>query len=380
MAEPNLENRPRILVVDDEEMNRDLLARVLDRYYDVDTVENGKKALALLQNTSYDVILLDMMMPVMNGTETLMHIRANADLAELPVIIVSAVSETRNVADAIQMGANDYITKPIDIPIVKARVETQVLLKRMMDERREAIGALQMANLMKAQMMQVASHDLKNPVNNVKMALALLKDVLPEQEELDSLMQVANEGIESMIEIIHDFLSSNAVDNNGISVVISETEAAPIVAQVVEQYSLAARVKDISVDMMLENAMILADSRRLQQVFGNLLSNALKYSPREGMVWVRSLVKGDVWRLEVQDSGAGIPENERRHLFSPFSKNLISTEPTDGESSTGLGLWIAAEMVRLQGGKIGMDSPAEGGCCFWFELPLVNEFSMNREQ
>jgi two-component system, sensor histidine kinase and response regulator len=373
MVHPNPHIRSRILVVDDEIMNRDLLGRILHHEFDVDCAENGQEALAMLRNTKYDVVLLDMMMPVLNGKDTLIQIRASADLAELPVIIVSAVSETSRMVDAIGLGANDYITKPLDVSLVKARVQTQVLLKRMMDERREAIDALESANQMKARMMQVASHDLRNPLNNLKMLLSLIKEGVEDNSEMHPLMQIADEGIETMLSIIEDFLSSTAVDNNGITVVLAETEGAAQLGHVIEQYGLAARTKRISLELDIEEALIVADERRLQQVFGNLLSNAIKYSPRNSRVLVRTIASNEVWRVEVYDSGPGIPPNERRHLFSPFSKNLISTQPTNGESSTGLGLWIAAEMMRLQGGKIGMDSPDTGGCCFWLELPLATE-------
>jgi two-component system, sensor histidine kinase and response regulator len=375
MVHPNPHIRSRILVVDDEIMNRDLLGRILHHDFDIDCAENGADALAMLRNTEYDVVLLDIMMPVLNGKDTLIKIRASADLAELPVIIVSAVSDISQMVDAIGLGANDYITKPLDVSLVKARVQTQVLLKRMMDERRDAIDALQSANEMKARMMQVASHDLRNPLNNLKMLLSLIKEGVEGDSEMQPLMQIADEGIETMLMIIEDFLSSNAVDNNGITIALTETEGAAQLGQVIEQYSLAARVKNIRLEMDIEEALVAADERRLQQVFGNLLSNAIKYSPKNSRVLVRSMSSDTTWRVEVYDSGAGIPKNERRHLFSPFSKNLISTEPTNGESSTGLGLWIASEMMRLQGGKIGMDSPETGGCCFWLELPLAAEIS-----
>lgn len=373
MAQPKFESRPRILIVDDEFMNRELLSRILQHEFDVAIAENGAQALDLLRSTPFDLVLLDMMMPVLNGEETLAEIRANASLAELPVIIVSAITETPRIVDAISLGANDYITKPLDVSLVKARVLTQVMLKHMMDERREAIAALESANQMKARMMQVASHDLKNPLNNLKMSLSLMKDSLQEATQLQPLLEIANEGIENMLAIIQDFLSTGAVDNNGVSVVLAETEAAPELETVIEQYSLAARTKKISVETNIENALIRADGRRLQQVFGNLISNAIKYSPSESRVWVRAYSHNRVWRVEVYDSGAGIPEKERHHLFTPFSKNLISTSPTNGESSTGLGLWIAAEMMRLQGGEIGMGCPEEGGSCFWLEIPLALE-------
>lgn len=363
--------RSRILVIDDEYFNQQLLLRILCRDFDVDTADNGQIALEMLHERPYDLVLLDMMMPVLNGRETLKAIRNEADLAELPVIIVSALSETREVVEGIALGANDYITKPLDTAVVNVRVRTQILLKQAMDERRESIARLESANKLKARMMQVASHDLRNPLNNLRLLLNILGSKLEDKPETQSLMGIAEQATDTMLEIIHDFLGNITVDNNGISVDMSDIEAETVFEHVLEQYRLSAQSKQIELEISLENAWIHADSRRLQQVFANLLSNAIKYSPKKSRVQLRSFIVDDCWRLEVQDSGQGIPEKEQQHLFTAFSKNLISTKPTNGESSTGLGLWIAAEMMRLQGGRIGMDSPKEGGCCFWLELPLV---------
>jgi two-component system sensor histidine kinase/response regulator len=373
MTQPHSHARGRILIVDDEIFNQHLLLRILRHDYDLGSASNGAEALEMLQTEAYDLVLLDMMMPVLNGIETLIEIRANADLAELPVIIISAISETEQVVNAIKLGANDYITKPLDVSMVMARVQTQVALKRLTDERREALVALEAANQLKSRMMQVASHDLRNPLNNLKLLLTVVKAAVQDQPDIASLMPIADKGIESMIEIIQDFLSTATMENNSVSLILEKVRGAKLLEQVIEQYSLAADAKAIQLDLDLQDGWVIADIRRVQQIFGNLLSNAIKYSPAASQVLLKSHIQGEYWRVEIYDSGAGIPENERQHLFKPFSKDLISTKPTNGESSTGLGLWIAAEMMRLQGGKIGMDSPASGGCCFWLEFPIVLE-------
>jgi two-component system sensor histidine kinase/response regulator len=347
-------NRARILIVDDEVLNQKVLKYILQADYELAYAQNGVEALELLRSQSFDLVLLDMRMPIMDGATTL-----------------TATSELNEVVSSIRLGANDYITKPLDAPLVKARVETQILLKRLMDERREAIKALEAANQLKARMMQVASHDLRNPLNNLKMLLAFIRASLQNPSAIESVLPIADQGIETMLHIIQDFLSTVTFDGTGVPLVLEQLRGSRLVEQVVEQYSLVANAKAIQLDLQVQDAWVIADGQRLQQVIGNLLSNAIKYSPPGSQVLVRSCRTEEQWRLEIYDSGAGIPENERCYLFTPFSKNLISTQPTDGESSTGLGLWIAAEMMRLQSGRIGMESPEQGGCCFWLELPLL---------
>ncbi len=232
---------------------------------------------------------------------------------------------------------------------------------------------LQEANLLKVRMMKIASHDLKNPLNNLGMITSLLMEMISDDKNASHILGMASVSIATMIDIINEFLTGQHL-SEGIVADIEEILALELVSQVLEQNEVAAQQKNIDIFTDYQSdATIFADEKRLNQVMNNLVSNAIKYSPQDSHIIVRTLQRQDTWRLEIQDSGAGIPEEERQYLFQAFSKHHISTQPTDGESSTGLGLWIAAEMIRIQNGMIGMDSPQEGGCCFWIELPLADE-------
>lgn len=365
--------KPRILVADDEEFNRLLLDRILHNNYEVDFACNGQEVLNQLNARDYDALLLDVMMPVMDGIKCLKNIREIVDFATLPVIMVSAMSDKASIVRGIQLGANDYITKPLDAEIIMARLDTQVSLKKLMDERNQAIASLQEANQLKVRMMQIASHDLKNPLNNLGMITSILTEMLIDDTNASHILSMAGVSISTMLNIINEFLTGQDL-TEGIVADIEEISAIEVVSQVLEQNEVAANHKNIDIFTDYQtDATIFADEKRLNQVMNNLVSNAIKYSPQDSHVTVRTIQNQDTWRLEIQDSGAGIAEEERQYLFQAFSKHHISTQPTDGESSTGLGLWIAAEMIRIQNGMIGMDSPQEGGCCFWIELPLADE-------
>ncbi|MGH7223224.1 MAG: diguanylate cyclase domain-containing protein, partial [Gemmataceae bacterium] len=128
-----------LLLVDDEELNRDMLGRRLEFHgYAVTSVESGRDALALLGQQSFELVLLDVMMPEMNGLQVLQHIRAEHTAAELPVIMVTAKTQSEDLVEAFQLGANDYITKPVDMPIALARISTQLSLKRAQAALRES--------------------------------------------------------------------------------------------------------------------------------------------------------------------------------------------------------------------------------------------------
>lgn len=365
--------KPRLLIADDEEFNRMLLRRILHRDYEIDFACNGQEVLDNLNARDYDAVLLDVMMPVMNGLTCLKIIREIVDFATLPVILVSALSDKASIVNGIELGANDYITKPLDADIVMARLDTQISLKRLMDERNQAIASLEQANQMKARMMQIASHDLKNPLNNLGMVMTIMTEMFEDDAQTNKFLKMADKSITTMLDIINEFLTGQDL-SDGIIAEIEILQTQAIITDVLKENEVAATHKNIEIITDYQSdTYIKADEKRLIQVMNNLISNAIKYSPKNSRVIVRVLENQGVWRLEIQDSGAGIPEAERQFLFQAFSKHDISTQPTNGESSTGLGLWIAAEMMRIQDGDIGMDSPVDGGCCFWIELPLAAE-------
>ena len=132
-------HKGNLLVVDDNEMNRDMLSRRLSRRgHTVTTAENGQIALDLIEQNSFDVILLDIMMPGISGIEVLKTLRQSYSHADLPIIMATAKSETEDMIDALKLGANDYVTKPLDFPVVLARVNTQLSLKRSQDALKSA--------------------------------------------------------------------------------------------------------------------------------------------------------------------------------------------------------------------------------------------------
>lgn len=363
--------RPRLLIVDDEPFNVQLLSRIFERSCEVVSAKNGHEALERLVQADFDVVLLDIMMPKLNGLDALKIIRQSADLSILPVILISAVDDKDDIRRGISLGANDYIPKPFDVDIVQARVNTQIRIKRLSDERRRLIVELQSANAMKARMMQVASHDLKNPINNIRMALAVLERQIPDSEGVKKMLRMADHSFDEMMAVINDFLSSSIARSSEIKVVREVVSLAEASAQVIEQYIMAAEQKQIRIDATEIHGEVFADPDRLRQILGNLLSNAIKYAPPGTTVTIFSETDGQRWRVYVLDQGSGINEEEQAFLFKPFSKSKISTQPTAGEESTGLGLWIVAEMLALMDGAYGFfnNDEDEGGACFWIELP-----------
>ncbi len=358
-------NTPSVLIVDDEASNIAILDRLFRDTYRTVTVNNGQGALDLLANDSFDLVLLDIMMPLISGLDVVKSMRQDPRTAELPVILISARMDENDIVEGLTIGANDYITKPFRLAELRARVRTQLTLKRLQDERRETINELREAHDMKDRFLRIASHDLKGPISNLRLVHYLIRQQIDEESRLFDLVTTADSNLTTMQNVINEFLDLAALQSGKIDLRLENVTIESVVADLLQQYRLNALKKDITVVSNV-TGIVNADKARLTQALGNLLSNALKYSPHTSTITLSTETHDDHLRICVADEGPGIPEAERSRLFTQFGK--LTARPTDGESSTGLGLWIAKHLTEIQGGAIGVNTPETGGSVFWIEL------------
>lgn len=361
---------PHILIVDDDPAIRTLLIYTIKSYYRVTTAESGNEALTILQNTDIDVVLLDIMMPHTNGLETLKTIREHPTLSDTPVILCSALTDNENVVAGLKLGANDYIKKPFDRQVLLARLKTQVELKRLMDERRHTIEELKSAQVTRDNLFRVVSHDLKNPVANIVMAEAVLREQLADDPLGLQVMDTVTSALNTMQEVIEDFLDVVILQSGKLELTYESTPVDAVLSNAILQFHMQADEKNVHINMNNITGNVWADEGKLQQVVCNLLSNAIKYSPNDGTIkiWTEQ-TNDDSLCLYIGDEGAGIPEAERHLLFTEFGK--LTPRPTADESSTGLGLWIVKTLTEMMGGQVGANFPDEGGSVFWIKLPIA---------
>ncbi|MAS36796.1 MAG: hypothetical protein CL610_22515 [Anaerolineaceae bacterium] len=369
--QPHGQQSAHILVVDDDESVARLLESMLKPYYRVTLAADGGEALDLLRFTSVDLILSDIDMPEVNGFELLTAIRDTPEYTVIPVILLSALSDSNDVAHGLEMGANDYLTKPLDRPVVLARIRTQLTLKHLLDSQKQMIDELKSIQLMRDRFFHIASHDLKSPMNNIRMAHFLLRSMMEEDPSVDVLLDNIELALDSMRDIVSDFLDTAAIQSQALEVNLSEVIVEDALWDVIIQFNINAQKKNIVLKIEDAQGQVWADSRRLVQALSNLISNAIKYSPRDSVVTLSTARFGDSIRIFIQDQGPGIPPEEHELLFSEFAK--LSTMPTDGEGRTGLGLWIVKQLITLQEGTVGVEFPEEGGSIFWIELPAAPE-------
>jgi two-component system, sensor histidine kinase and response regulator len=358
--------KARLLVIDDERTNRAILKRA---FHDCDVIEaaNSQEALLRLSDSRIDVVLLDIMMPGMNGLDLLQMIRRTTSFSELPIILISALDASEIIANGILAGANDYITKPIDIDVVRARVHTQIKLRRYADERQLIINRLQSANNTKERLMMMASHDLKNPLQNLRLTQSMIRTAYQKERDIRPYIETAEASIKNMQTIIQELLDMNIITGQRVRLAPVNIDTA--FNQVIRQYTAIAEQKGIMLQMIPSKAQVEADEYRLVQILNNMVSNAIKYSPPNTVTTLYAELRGEHYWISVRDQGPGIPAHELDALFEPFQRG--SNHPTAGETSSGLGLWIVREMADQQKGEVGVECPSDGGSIFWVRLPAV---------
>jgi len=294
-------------------------------------------------------------------------IRGNSEISGLPVILISGLANNDIMVKGLQGGANDYITKPFDADIIKARIKNQVEMKRLLDEREQTIAYLKSTHEIKDRFLRIATHDLKGPLNSIYLAQYYLRNGVGNDSSAIDALDVIEDTVNTMNELIEDFLDSSALETGKPELRVEPVEVESALWDIIARYSATANRKNITLLMGKSQGYVLADSARLAQIISNLVSNAIKYSPPDHIVTVSSSVAPETVRISVADEGAGVLPEERPRLFQAFSK--LSNRPTNGESSTGLGLWIVKELAQMHNGTVGADFPAEGGSVFWVELP-----------
>jgi CheY-like chemotaxis protein len=354
-----------ILIVDDTPANLGVLVETLgEAGYQLMVAEDGEEALAQTTQTLPDLILLDVMMPGLDGFETCRRLKDQPATREVPVLFMTALNETADKVKAFGAGAVDYLTKPIEHEEALARVRTHLTLRRL---RRE----LEQQLTLKERFMRIAGHDLRNPLCLILMAVDIAKRQAGTGGPVLALqLNSIGESAQHMRRIIDTFLEIRSpLGGSGGSGVAGRVDLNLLADAVVRQHSPAADRKEITVQSNLAAALPLArcDAGLAYQAMANFASNAIKFTPRGGRVAVATLQAGPRLRVEVRDSGPGVPVAERPQLFVEHAR--LSPRPTGGEESNGLGLAIVKHLVESQAGTVGAEFPADGGSIFWCEFP-----------
>jgi two-component system, sensor histidine kinase and response regulator len=359
--------RARILVVDDQPSNLQVVGSMLGGLgYDILPASDGPTALKRLSFRLPDLILLDVLMPGMDGVEVCRQIRKNSAWVDIPVIFLSAADDKELIVRALEAGGMDYVTKPFNHAELLSRVRTHLDLKAARDR-------LQQLAEDKDELLGILAHDLKNHLGGVQMSASLLRDRMARHGDSRSAQLSENiwHSTNQLLGFVKEFLANSAADHS-IALQPERVNLGDAAARAVQDYREAAQRKNLGFRLQLpeEPVMVLADQHAVSQVLDNLVSNAVKFSPPDKsiLVAVRSDSSGAL--CSVQDQGPGLNEADKSRMFRRYGR--LSTRPTGGEPSTGLGLSIVKKLVKAMDGKLSCESEVGQGATFTVWLPALS--------
>ncbi len=369
-----------ILVVDDNAMNLGVLAGILrERDYRVRVATDGHRGLEAARRVRPDLILLDISMPGMDGFEVCDLLKADANLAQVPVIFISAHDEPLDKVKAFQVGGTDYVQKPFQASEVIARVEHHLKLAALQSalearnrELEEAKGQLEELDRMKARFAAMLVHDLRNPLGGLSMSLELMQA----GESFDpALLDRAQGEVKRCLTFLHELLEVYRGESKGLELRLEPVEPAALLAESAEAFRATAQAQGVALITEWPEALppIHADAAKLERVLANLLANALKFTPPGGRIHLgadafegEGVDAGTHWlRLWVEDTGRGIPADQVPFVFDPYRQVLAK----DSARGAGLGLAIVSSLVAAHHGRITVQSQEGVGTRFTVLIP-----------
>ena len=375
--------KPRILIVDDEPTNIKMLMTTLGSDYKMIIATNGMEVLKVVALKHPDLILLDIMMPKMDGYEVCKHLQADAKTREIPVIFLTAKSAVEDETKGLELGAIDYITKPFNAGIVKQRVKNHLELKLHRDHLEElvqqrtaqlktALSSAEAGNRAKSEFLSVISHELRTPLNSILGFTSLLRDYpdMQEDERQKFLGNVSDSG-NSLLKLINEMIELVRVESGNVRRELDDCSLSKLVLETIDTVAPEAEEKRLALTSQIDPDIperLIGNGKRLRQVLRHLLQNAVRFTDM-GAVFLEvtketSSPEGVILRFSVRDTGIGVPADKQEIIFQHFTQ--LESVLTRKHGGLGLGLTVCKEYVPLMGGRIWMESEEGLGSVFHF--------------
>lgn len=363
----------KILIVDDVVSNVLLLKVLLkNEKFKTVTASDGLEAIQQAEKELPDLILLDVMMPQMDGFETAMHLKNNPTTAGIPIIFLTALNSTQDIVKGFQAGANDFITKPFNKEELLVRVNHQISLvaaKKLILERTEE---LRKTIVGRDKLYSVIAHDLRSPLASIKMVLNMMVLGLSEDvigKEMYQMLQMVNHSTEDVFSLLDNLLKWTKSQIGKLNVVYQDFRIDEVVEGVLDIFSLVSKSKNIQlVNDSIDTVTVHADVDMVKTILRNLLSNALKFSYEGSQIIIGSQVETDKIIVSVKDSGKGMSAEDKEKLLK--TETHFSRYGTNNEEGSGLGLLLCQDFAIKNGGDLWFESEEGKGSTFFFSLPL----------
>ena len=364
-----------VLIVDDVDANVLLLKLLLTKAgYKTLTAYNGKDALEIIKKNSPDLVLLDIMMPVMDGHEVAAQLREMPERRDMPIIFLSALNSPDDIVKGFKFGAADYVSKPFNKDELLIRVNHQLSLvsaKRIISRQNDE---LQRTIIGRDKLYSVIAHDLRSPIGSIRMVMNALVLNIPKEtldEDMYELLIMGNRLTEESFVLLDNLLKWTKSQTGRLNTVFQDNvEILPLIRGEVELSEVVAELKNIRIKLNGDtNAKVRIDQDMIKTVLRNLVSNAIKFSNPESEVNVNIAEEEGQLLISVVDYGEGISQENQDKLFKADSH--FTSFGTDNEEGSGLGLLLCKEFVTRNGGKIWFESKEGEGSTFCFNIPTL---------
>lgn len=351
-----------VLIVDDTPANLDVLSSMLESSgCVVRPAISGEVALKAVRVHLPDLILLDIMMPGMDGFEVCRRLKADPELRDIPVIFISALDEVFDKVTAFEVGGVDYISKPFQVAEVLSRVQTHLRLREMQQR-------LQAQNHELEAFSHTVAHDLKNPVSSLVGALSLLReDAVQLSEASRQLLSISIDSVYRMNNIIDELLLLSSIRKEDI--VTEPVDMEDVVERALDR--LDFMIHEYEAEIMLPDSWLVAAGHApwIEEVWANYISNGLKYGGQPPILQLGAdAASQGMIRFWVKDNGAGLDMEAQSKLFAEFSR--LDKVRAQGH---GLGLSIVRRIMEKLDGDVGVESAPGEGSLFYFTLPAADQ-------
>ena len=355
-----------ILIVDDVLKNLQLVAQTLkDAGYKFSLAQSGESALKLLENEVPDLILLDIMMPGMDGLEVCRIIKRNEKLREIPVIFITAVDQTDVLVEGFRAGGVDYITKPFNRDELLIRVKTHLDLSFAKKELLDTINT-------RDKLYSIIAHDIRSPFSHITMMIEALSTglIVAGSEKYKEMMSLLTKSANETNTLFNNLLEWTKLQTGGISVVFKKSVVSTVIDDCIELLKGIAGQKNITIESTVdENLMAYFDEITMHTVFRNIISNAIKFTPPNGKISISAHHSDNIVSIFIKDNGVGMSEEV---IDKIFNKNESYTSPgTMKEKGSGLGMHLVKDMVDQNHGTLKVESREGEGTTFVVSIPAV---------
>lgn len=365
----------KILIVDDVVSNVLLLKILLtNEKFQVLTANNGKVCIDVAKREHPDLILLDVMMPELNGFDTAVIMKQDEDVKDIPIIFLTALHNTQDLVKGFKCGASDFLTKPFNKEELLMRVMHQISLvaaRRLIQKQYEELKAT-INN--RDKMYSVIAHDLRSPMASIRMTLNLLVNVLSPDvigPEMFELIDNANKETEETHDLLDNLLKWTKSQTGALHVAFQDFELNDVLPGVIDIFKMIAESKHITLNLDLgtENLDVHADKDMFNTIIRNFMSNAIKFSHENSSIDISVSHVDNFAKISVRDHGVGISQERIETLFSAGT----STAGTRNEEGSGLGLQLCKDFAVKIGGDVTVESVQGEGSTFSVLIPIVKK-------